>query len=239
MSNELAIVEPWARLSDEPAAWFVRFNTYLLLGPGRSLNAAATAYREKERGLPGRIKANESWCKAAVRWRWVERSAAHDEHIARLEQAEYAQRRRELRKRLCEVGEKMIAKGTAIIELPHVQEITKEVGGKVVHIHKPVNFAMSDGTRLVVEGSKVLSQALDPQRPDLTVELRAGQGRVEPAAAHLWLLSQEGQNDADDGGEIIDVEADETGGESGENKDVSNDQPDGNMDEAGGASGGS
>ena len=58
--------QPWNRQPGEPAFWYDRFTTYLLLGPQRTIKAAwlhhaAGTTRSHKRTLPG------SWSKASRR----------------------------------------------------------------------------------------------------------------------------------------------------------------------------
>jgi hypothetical protein len=79
---------PWYRQPGESPQAYAAFRFYLQLGPGRSLVAVGrklypTRRRpgkaRRKRGKTGRI---EAWLK---RWRWVERTLAYADHLARRE----------------------------------------------------------------------------------------------------------------------------------------------------------
>ena len=66
----------WEKRSDEPLAWFNRFERYRLLGPQRSLEAASLRCAEVEgQRCP---KSSRTWCDASRRWQWQERARAWD-----------------------------------------------------------------------------------------------------------------------------------------------------------------
>ena len=66
----------WEKRSDEPLAWFNRFERYRLLGPQRSLEAASQRCAEVEgQRCP---KSSRTWCDASRRWQWQERARAWD-----------------------------------------------------------------------------------------------------------------------------------------------------------------
>jgi hypothetical protein len=70
--SEPAAQHPWDRQPDEPSLWFARFDTYRLLGPSRTIEAA---FRE---GMGEKGKCPSRWYTESVRWRWRERAEAWD-----------------------------------------------------------------------------------------------------------------------------------------------------------------
>lgn len=72
--------QPWERREGEPKRWFLRFEIFRTLGPGRSLNAAvnqerASKSRAESRHAPG------SWRNAARTWDWITRAQAWDKYL--------------------------------------------------------------------------------------------------------------------------------------------------------------
>lgn len=67
---------PWEQQVGEPDRWFSRFQTYLDLGPIRSV---VQVYRA-EKGRDGHAQACGRWKLSATRWRWTERARAYDAH---------------------------------------------------------------------------------------------------------------------------------------------------------------
>lgn len=70
--------QPWDRLENEPARWYDRFTTYLLIGPQRTIKAAwlhhaAGTLIPHKRTLPG------SWSRAASRYSWCDRARQWDD----------------------------------------------------------------------------------------------------------------------------------------------------------------
>lgn len=89
------------RMSNEPSAWYSRFVSYCLMGPGRSVLRLFNDEREKAgkgamaRSLPG------AWQKMIVSFRWRERAAQYDLATAEAEREQQNQlRESERRKRL-------------------------------------------------------------------------------------------------------------------------------------------
>lgn len=103
--------QPWARQEGETAKAFDAFETYRMLGPDRTLQAAWEKYYTRpgtlrERRRKGKEEAGQFpgyWGKWASRWRWSERAAAWDEEVAAL--ARDQELDRELQRRMAEQEE--------------------------------------------------------------------------------------------------------------------------------------
>ena len=86
----------WDIQPGEPALWYSRFHSYLLLGPERSLEDAYRKFREAQAGVepasrrpPCRVPG--SWSEVSRKWRWAERARDWDaDERARLRRAHYA-----------------------------------------------------------------------------------------------------------------------------------------------------
>lgn len=93
--------QPWQRLANETTVAFEAFSLYLNLPPKeRSIDAAwriATSEQQKS----NKKRANGRWTAWSAQHSWPARAAAHDAHLAAIEQDEYdqtwLQRRRESR----------------------------------------------------------------------------------------------------------------------------------------------
>jgi hypothetical protein len=72
--------QTWDRIQEEPNLWYQRFESFRLLGPGRSILAVFNQWRlAKSRKVARNFP--KSWRRAADLWRWRERAEAWDEHI--------------------------------------------------------------------------------------------------------------------------------------------------------------
>lgn len=106
---------PWDRQRDaqgnlEPLLWFTRFESYRLMGPGRSLLGCVNA----ERGRKGQKKAAKtpgSWSRAAETWRWRERAEAWDMAEVQRQRAEQEAEERRLREQARQVRRNLLAAG--------------------------------------------------------------------------------------------------------------------------------
>lgn len=76
--------KPWERQRDdggelEPIMWFVRFESYRLVGPGRTLLGAYNAWlQQAQPGTKRRIIVPGAWYRNAKKWKWKERAEAWD-----------------------------------------------------------------------------------------------------------------------------------------------------------------
>lgn len=73
----MSMAELWIRQSGEPGRWFSRFETYRLLGPRRTLEAAFDACKKSE-GLTGG-RPGTQWYEIAKQWDWKRRAEAWDD----------------------------------------------------------------------------------------------------------------------------------------------------------------
>lgn len=97
-------VEPWERWTigtcgtDEPAALFAIFEAYLRTSP-RSVRAALARVRGLEGDAAKNIRASGALQRSVRIWRWSERAASWDLHVAEQEKAAFEKARREARRR--------------------------------------------------------------------------------------------------------------------------------------------
>jgi hypothetical protein len=73
--------QPWERTKDEPINWFRRFDSFRLMGTGRSIEAAFVAER-LAKGDRGKRRPTRHWYAAARTWDWPARADAWDKHLA-------------------------------------------------------------------------------------------------------------------------------------------------------------
>jgi hypothetical protein len=90
VSQQNEALEPWIRQKNEPANWYMRFQVYLNLGPGRSLRKALASEPDQKATKSNKAQKKEgvglstlsvpgSWSRAAKVWNWVERAKAYDQ----------------------------------------------------------------------------------------------------------------------------------------------------------------
>lgn len=88
---------PWEIQADEPALWYDRFHTYMMLGPKRNLDATYRIVMGRNSRAPSH------WWKKATEWNWRDRAVALDQlgwQELHQEQEQYARERRARRLRL-------------------------------------------------------------------------------------------------------------------------------------------
>lgn len=86
----------WHRLPEESVQAYAAFCQYYVLPPGeRSIDAAWSKSAGKDQGKRGR-NVPRHWYTWSSQHKWVERAAAHDEHLAELDRQKWAERRKQL-----------------------------------------------------------------------------------------------------------------------------------------------
>lgn len=74
------IERPWEQQSGETDKAYRAFCAYLLLGPGRSIDAA---WRQQGRSKSATSRAPGHWTRWSSKHNWAERASVHDQHAAR------------------------------------------------------------------------------------------------------------------------------------------------------------
>lgn len=82
----------WERQDGEPPQWFARFTAYRLLGRQRTVQAVWDAERKGRKAK----EPSSTWRLISQEWRWQERAAAWDVHVAEEDAAKQAEQRRQL-----------------------------------------------------------------------------------------------------------------------------------------------
>jgi hypothetical protein len=88
---EREVRHPWERQEQEGPTLFKIFSAYLTASPRSVRKAIGTIRGRTPRFRPGHIS------RAAVRWRWRERAAKYDEHLAMQDRVAFESRRRKAR----------------------------------------------------------------------------------------------------------------------------------------------
>jgi hypothetical protein len=121
-------VSQWERIGKrgkrrgETNLQFAAFQAYLLLGPERSIPAAI----ESKFGVAALPRKLSDWQGFSSKWKWVDRCAAYDAHVAALELAVYERRKKKLAERRADaefkhqdVAEKLVELGLAKVTNLH------------------------------------------------------------------------------------------------------------------------
>ncbi len=109
--------KPWERQPEEPLKHYEWFHAFLMLGPSRSVVGAFNAVQAKK-GKEKQSQAHGAWNAAAIKWHWKERVALWDAEQRRLEEEEFAERRRKMKNRLFGIAEKMADKTEMMLAFP-------------------------------------------------------------------------------------------------------------------------
>lgn len=154
----------WERREGEPNKWYARFQTYLLLGPDRSLYAAYNAWREQSGAKSAQKRAGLplSWRLAAEQWEWSSRAEQFDEHERAQQVAEWARRRDELREQEWKYAQELIDKVRQMLVFPLAKTTrsTQDGGQTVVTEVHPTTWKMSDAARMMEAASKLARLAV-------------------------------------------------------------------------------
>jgi len=106
----------WDQQPNEPHRWYMRFKSYLLAGPGRSLEGSWK--REKAAESDGKLPEGRTpgaWRENADKWNWKERAESWDIFQAEIEETKWHDRRREIREREWEVSNALLNKAADML----------------------------------------------------------------------------------------------------------------------------
>ena len=154
----------WERRDGEPNKWFDRFQTYLLLGPSRSLYAAYTAWRERSGAKSAQKRAGlpQSWRLAAEKWQWQQRAEAFDGHERAQQVAEWQRRRDELREHEWKFSQELLDKARQMLVFPLAKTVrsTQDGGQTIVTEVYPAQWKLADTARMLEAASKLARLAV-------------------------------------------------------------------------------
>jgi len=208
------VKQPWMQQDGEPNNWFRRFERYKLLGPTRSLLGCANRERV-EKSLKKSDQVPGSWRNAAKKWNWDARAEAWDAFIAAREEAEWDEKRKQLRAQEWDVAQKLIEKATQMLVYPLAKTSREEVaeGGKVIHqtTVMPSRWGMRDAAALVEAASKLgrlsSGQATDKHEVDATLKDKREARYLSDEQLEAIAL---GKDESNDGGDNTDEEESES-----------------------------
>lgn len=138
----------WERLENEPTEWYSRFQTFMLMGSGRSVNEtwrfhqAERATRSHEKPLEATkshvFQLPGNWKDAVRRFDWWARASAYDieklEEDKRRVEADRASRRKEIIEQDWRVGKQLVDVGSEALKHGNkfVERTTRLIPGKPV-----------------------------------------------------------------------------------------------------------
>jgi len=160
----------WDRQPGEPMLWYSRFTKFRLQGPRRSPlgvynEERALAGTERRAGVPG------AWTRALVKWRWRERAEAWDKAEQERVEAEWGERRAQIRERdfaqslqLRDLAQKILDEGPKFIKSRRRVSGTQEIITVALDGHLAVK-ALEASSKL----QRLAAEMADPaQKVDIT-----------------------------------------------------------------------
>jgi hypothetical protein len=143
----------WDRLPDEPMKWFIRFEKFKLLGPGRTVREV-WMQESKHSGI--RASGNLSqWSNHSKLYNWPNRAEAWDAWSNRQDELWWENKRRELRRREIEASERLHDKASKMLKMPLVEESRELKDGKTTVTIKPMRWSLGDVSRILEAASKI------------------------------------------------------------------------------------
>lgn len=167
-----AKLQPWDIQPDEPARAYAGFAMYRDAGPARSIDKLLL---DDTRSIP-------NWKRWSVKYGWVERVRAFDEHTARKAAAKSVNILAEARARHAELGRLMQKKGKEALEEKRLRKLS-----------------VTEATRLGESGVKIERDALDiAARVEVSWRqvVEAGEVTEEELQAEVARLLTKGNDDA-------------------------------------------
>ena len=128
--NELPL---WEQQPGETARQFAHFRAFLLLGPDRTVLGAYRRHRS-DNGPPITSPVNaapQTWRENARELAWHRRAQAWDREQSRLEEEEWARRRKTVQQHAFDLHQEMFKKAEAMLRFPLSRTITGD-GGTVI-----------------------------------------------------------------------------------------------------------
>jgi hypothetical protein len=137
--EQLAVVKrrAWDRRDNEPAVTYAAFRTFLDLGPGRSLIAAAEKHAKANNKQLNTMQGQFSH--ASREYDWIDRASAYDSHFILIEEKKqeelanskaglWAKRREEVREDKFNLAKKMFKQAEEMLDFPNAQVTIIENG---------------------------------------------------------------------------------------------------------------
>jgi len=199
------VAKSWERRTGEGAVAFSGFQTYIYMGPERTIAAVAAQVGVKESTV-------RQW---SAKFDWVERSKDWDGFLAEIQQkkaqkileedaVKWARRRVDLREQEFTLAEKLMERANDILKMPLTQEIIKgtkkvmvEVDGEehevevdTVTIIQPVKVTFRDAATMAEIASKMLrlSAEMETSRSKVDVTVTSDAERLEKAKKALEVI---------------------------------------------------
>lgn len=120
------VVPLYEQLQCEPDEWYARLLKFFNMGPKRSLRALYNEERRERQKASDSVSESDdrnvsppqTWREIAQLWKWEERAADYDQHVAYLERMELEDRRRAWREKEHAAAQALIAKAEKMLDFP-------------------------------------------------------------------------------------------------------------------------
>lgn len=162
--------QPWDRWPEESTTDYARFCDYLLMGPRRTVRAAAIkSYARECPDLVGTELApvhpySSKYYALKRDLRWLDRAAAYDAELMRVRLQRYREAMTDFREREFEAAEQLLRRAMEMLNFPLVEEYEEEVVGEdgqvtVVRHVEPVRWNLRDAATLAEAASTLARRA--------------------------------------------------------------------------------
>lgn len=173
----------WIQLPGEISDYYLRFQSYLVMGERRSVLGCYNRWRNSQ-GLPNSFTVPESWKRVARAWRWRFRAEAFDRYDAWEKMQQFSQDQAEQKRRRMNIMDNLRARTEEILDafMPGEQAVRF---GEIVSAIKLINSESR------IEFDDVPATKYQVQFSNMADLLRAAEAE---------------QNDGSHGGPVIDAE---------------------------------
>ncbi len=170
--------DPLARCTGETRKSNIALWDYALMGPGRSLRKLLAQYVKQVSIKPPTRKWNtiSTWC---LRYHWVARVAAWEAIKTAEDEAEWDERRRDIRKGEWEQAQTLLDRAEQMLKFPlaqveRVEETYPDGKAKAVTIVNPVRWSQRDIARFMQVASELGRLAAEMEQRRQTLDLQSG-----------------------------------------------------------------
>jgi hypothetical protein len=202
----------WEQQTGEPDIWYDRFHRYMLLGPRRTIQAAAEAENDldyakvvKEAEKAGvdapekkKIKDLSLWRKNARNRSWDNRAKAYDAEQRRMAESEQMIRQLELLDKAQLLGLALYDKVRDMLKFPLQRTKVEKQDEHTTIIVEPADWSLADAVRLAEASVKMLRMGAGIEEVNNSIQVAGtihnGIGQSPSTTDYGWLKEVTGQN---------------------------------------------